>query len=82
MESEEDLDTVATRLFGSDWLIDLDWQGDHWALRAERHQPATKEAVYAMSAKRWRRSPARTRNSTAGILPWSAATRCFAETTR
>ena len=47
--SESDLEAVASRMSASDWLIDLEQQGDVWVLRAEREQPATREAIYAMS---------------------------------
>lgn len=46
---ESHLEAVAARMSGSDWLIELEEQGDVWVLRAEREQPATSEAIYAMS---------------------------------
>lgn len=48
--SEEELNLIAARLSDAGWTsIDIDDQGDTCSLVAECEQPATAEAIHAMS---------------------------------
>jgi regulator of ribonuclease activity B len=47
--SESDLQTVAARMSGSGWQVELEDQDEDWLLKGQREQAATREAIYAMS---------------------------------